>query len=75
MLSFEVGLFGWMALAQYGLWDPPIDSSSHWFVMQIGMLLGFLTSGRSTARLLTKGVKEPMMTAGSSSLPAPMVAA
>jgi hypothetical protein len=33
-----------MALAHYVLWDPPIDSSSHWFTMQIGMMLGFLTS-------------------------------
>jgi hypothetical protein len=64
VLSFEVGLFGWMALAHYALWDPPIDSSSHWFVMQIGMVLGFLTSWPVNRWLLIKGVKEPMMTAG-----------
>jgi hypothetical protein len=28
VLSFKVGLFGWMALAHYVLWDPPFDSSS-----------------------------------------------
>src|SRR5437870_10702855 len=38
VLSFEVGLFGWMALAHYVIWKPPlpIDSSSHCFIMQIG---------------------------------------
>jgi Domain of unknown function (DUF4396) len=66
VLSFEIGLFGWMALAHYVIWKPPlaIDSSSHWFMMQIGMMLGFLTSWPVNRRLLIKGVKEPMMTAG-----------
>jgi hypothetical protein len=43
VLSFELGLFGWMALAHYVVWDPPIDSSGHFFLMQFGMMLGFLT--------------------------------
>jgi Domain of unknown function (DUF4396) len=62
VLSFEAGLFDWMALAQYVIWQPPphIDSSSHWFVMQIGMTLGFLTSWPVNRWLLQKGVKEPM---------------
>jgi hypothetical protein len=35
-----------MAIVHYLIWNPPlaIDSSSHWFMMQIGMGLGFLTS-------------------------------
>jgi hypothetical protein len=62
VLSFEVGLFGWMAVAQYVIWEPPIpiDSASHWFVMQIGMTLGFLTSWPVNRWLLQRGVKEPM---------------
>jgi hypothetical protein len=30
-LSLEAGLFGWMALSHYVIWQPPlpIDSSSH----------------------------------------------
>src|SRR6266516_3802202 len=75
VLSFEVGLFGWMALAQYVIWKAPIDRSSHWFLMQIGMMLGFLTSWPVNRWLLTKGVKEPMMAAGRTPIPAPMVAA
>jgi hypothetical protein len=65
----------WMALAHYVLWDPSIDSSSHWFMMQIGMILGFLTSWPVNRWLLTKGVNEPMMAAGRTPIPAPMVPA
>jgi Domain of unknown function (DUF4396) len=62
VLSFEVGLFGWMALSHYVIWQPPlpIDSSSHWFMMQVGMTLGFLTSWPVNRWLLARGIKEPM---------------
>jgi hypothetical protein len=73
VLSFEVGLFGWMAVAHYALWDPPIDSAGHWLVMQIGMILGFLTSWPVNRWLLTRGVKEPMLAAGM--IPAHVLAA
>src|SRR5579862_2231330 len=65
VLGFEVGLFGWMALSQYLIWQPAlaIDSSSQWFMMQIGMTLGFLTSWPVNRWLLRKGVKEPMLLA------------
>jgi hypothetical protein len=62
VLSFEVGLFGWMALAQYFIWKAPIDSSSHWFLMQIGMMLGFVTSWPVNRWLLRHSIKEPMPT-------------
>jgi hypothetical protein len=64
VLGFEVGLFGWMAVSDYVIWDPPlpIDSSSHWFMMQIGMVLGFVTSWPVNRWLLRHGIKEPMMT-------------
>lgn len=65
VLSFEVGLFGWMALVQKVIWQPslPIDSSSWWFMMQVGMLIGFLTSWPVNRWLLRHGIKEPMPTA------------
>jgi hypothetical protein len=65
VLSFEVGLFGWMALVQEVIWQPslPIDSSSWWFMMQVGMLIGFLTSWPVNRWLLRHGIKEPMPTA------------
>jgi hypothetical protein len=64
VLSFEAGLFGWMAIAHYVLWKPalPIDSSTWWFMMQIGMLIGFLTSWPVNRWLLVRGIKEPMPT-------------
>ena len=62
VLSFEVGLFGWMAIEHYVIWNPPIDSSSHWFMMQIGMMLGFVTSWPVNRWLLRHGIKEPMPT-------------
>ena len=62
VLSFEVGLFGWMALAEYVIWKAPIDSSSHWFLMQIGMMLGFVTSWPVNRWLLRHRIKEPMPT-------------
>jgi len=53
-----------MAVAHYVIWPPlPTDSSSWWFMMQIGMLLGFATSWPVNRWLLGSGVKEPMMVA------------
>src|SRR5947209_8216360 len=49
-------------LAQYVIWKAPIDSSSHWFLMQIGMMLGFVTSWPVNRWLLRHGIKEPMPT-------------
>jgi hypothetical protein len=69
VLSFEVGLFGWMALAQYVIWTAPIDSSGHWLMMQVGMTLGFLTSWPVNRWLLRTGVKEPMTVGGHPRLP------
>jgi hypothetical protein len=37
-------------------------SSSHWFLMQIGMILGFATSWPVNRWLLRHGIKEPMAT-------------
>jgi hypothetical protein len=64
ILGFEVGLFGWMAIAHYVIWKPPlpIDSSSQWFTMQIGMVIGFVTSWPVNQWLLRRGIKEPMLT-------------
>jgi hypothetical protein len=71
VLSFEVGLFGWMALSHYVIWQPalPIDSSGHWFMMQVGMTLGFVTSWPVNRWLLRRGVKEPMTVGGHRRLP------
>jgi hypothetical protein len=53
-----------MAVAEYAIWEstPPIDSSIHWFLMQIGMILAFATSWPVNSWLLRHGIKEPIAT-------------
>lgn len=63
LTAFELGLFGWMAIIQFVLF--PIkhlhpDTPVYWFLMQIGMMLGFLTSYPVNAWLLKAGLKEKM---------------
>ena len=62
LLAFEVGLFGWMALMRFVLFDPPLrpDQAGYWFMMQVGMAVGFLTSYPVNAWLIRRGIKEAM---------------
>lgn len=62
ILSFQVGLFGWMILSAKVLWSPPlrIDSPAHWWMMQVGMILGFLTAFPVNRWLVRQGWKEKM---------------
>lgn len=59
---FEIGLFCWMALMHYVLFSPPLEPTQalFWFMMQIGMVIGFCTSYPVTWLLLRAGVKEVM---------------
>ncbi|HET7610675.1 MAG TPA: DUF4396 domain-containing protein [Rhodanobacteraceae bacterium] len=62
LTAFEMGLFGWMALVQL-VWFPAglhPDDPVYWFLMQIGMVLGFITAYPVNAWLLTAGIKEAM---------------
>lgn len=63
LTAFEVGLFGWMAVIQFVFF--PIahlhpDSPVYWFLMEVGMVLGFLTSYPINVWLLNAGIKEAM---------------
>lgn len=63
LTAFELGLFGWMAIVQFvffpiGRLHP--DTPVYWFLMQIGMMLGFLTSYPVNVWLLKAGIKEAM---------------
>jgi hypothetical protein len=63
LTAFEVGLFGWMALMHFVLFPEPHlhpDSPVYWFLMQIGMLLGFLTAWPANVWLIRRGIKEAM---------------
>ena len=63
LTAFEVGLFGWMALMAFVFFPAPHlrpDSAAYWFLMQIGMAAGFLTSYPINAWLIRRGIKEAM---------------
>lgn len=61
--TFEIGLFGWMALMFFVFFPGPQlhpDSAVYWFLMQIGMGVGFCTAWPANVWLIGRGVKEPM---------------
>jgi len=61
LTAFEIGLFGWMAIYQVGIWDWRLGvvSTVYWWMMQIGMCLGFATSFPMNWYLIRWGIKEP----------------
>jgi hypothetical protein len=63
IVTFEIGLFGWMALVYFVVFTSPHltpDTALYWFMMQIGMVLGFVTAYPANIVLLTRGLKERM---------------
>ena len=63
LTAFEVGLFGWMALMAFVFFpDPHLTPNSpvYWFLMQIGMVVGFVTSWPANVWLIRHGIKEAM---------------
>jgi hypothetical protein len=61
LITFEIGLFAWMAIFQFVLFPGVTpDTAAYWFMMQIGMCLGFLTSYPMNWWLIKSGVKEAM---------------
>jgi hypothetical protein len=60
LIAFEIGLFAWMAvMAHLPFHLTPMDPA-YWFLMQIGMVIGFATSYPANWLLVRKGIKEPM---------------
>ncbi len=63
LTAFEVGLFGWMALMALVFFpSPPLhpDSPVYWFLMQVGMIIGFATAWPMNVWLIRRGIKEAM---------------
>ena len=62
LIAFEIGLFGWMTLMRFIFFDPPLEANDpvYWFMMQIGMVIGFATSYPMNWLLINKGIKEAM---------------
>jgi hypothetical protein len=62
LTAFEVGLFGWMALMHFVIFQPALrpDTAAYWFMMQIGMVVGYATSYPMNWWLIRSGIKETM---------------
>ena len=63
ILTFEIGLFGWMALTYFILFPSPHlkpDSPVYWLMMQLGMVIGYFTSYPMNRLLVKWGTKEAM---------------
>lgn len=62
LIAFEIGMFGWMAIVHFVLFShpPKPDEITYWFMMQIAMILGFITSYPANWWLVKKGIKESM---------------
>ena len=61
LTAFEFGLFAWMALIYFFLVPrPEMSSPIYWFMMQIGMILGFIVSYPPNWYLVRSGVKPSM---------------
>ena len=60
LTSFEVGAFGWMIVYQVGIWGYRLEMMTwtYWWMMQLGMVMGFCTAYPVNWWLLRKGVKE-----------------
>jgi hypothetical protein len=57
-------LFGWMALMTFVLFPAPHhlvpSSATDWFLMQLGMMIGFLTSWPANVGLVDRASKMAM---------------
>jgi hypothetical protein len=64
LTSFEVGLFAWMALMAFVFFPAPDhlrpSSPAYWFLMQVGMVIGFCTAWPTNVWLVRRGIKEAM---------------
>jgi Domain of unknown function (DUF4396) len=64
LTAFEVGLFGWMAIMAFVLFPAPHQlmpsAAAFWFLMQIGMIIGYFTSWPANVWLVKRGIKVPM---------------
>jgi hypothetical protein len=63
LTAFEIGLFGWMALSYFVFFTSPHlepDHAAYWLLMQVGMVIGFLTAYPANVWLIRGGIKEAM---------------
>lgn len=60
--AWQVGMYGWMAVVTFLIFGHELEKTSpvFWFMMQIAMIGGFLTSYPMNWWLLRRGIKERM---------------
>ena len=61
---FEIGLFAWMALMAFVFFPAPDhlmpNSIAFWFMMQLGMIIGYFSSWPANVWLVKRGIKVAM---------------
>ncbi len=59
---WQIGMYGWMAVSTFLIFHQRLhaDTPLFWFMLQAGMLLGFLTAYSVNWGLIKKGIKEAM---------------
>ncbi|REC94820.1 DUF4396 domain-containing protein [Kushneria indalinina] len=62
LIAFQIGMYLWMLIATPLLLDGQMDAATpeFWFMMQIAMLVGFLSSYPANWLLVNKGIKHAM---------------
>jgi hypothetical protein len=66
LTAWQLGMYGFMALAQFYLFDRKlgvrlqVNSAEFWFIMQIAMIAGFVTSYPANWWLVARGIKQEM---------------
>jgi hypothetical protein len=62
LTAWQIGMYGWMAVVLFVLFQPEPGKLSpvFWFMMQLAMLAGFLTSYPVNWWLIRRGIKERM---------------
>jgi hypothetical protein len=62
LTAWQVGMYGWMAIVTFAIFGHEIPKTNpiFWFMMQLAMIAGFLTSYPINWWLLRKGIKEAM---------------
>ena len=62
LTSWQLGMYGWMAIAVFVIFGHELQKTDpvFWFMMQIAMIAGFVTSYPLNWWLIRKGVKEAM---------------
>ena len=62
LTSWQIGMYGWMAISFFLIFHRRLETTGtlFWFMMQIAMVLGFITAFPTNWWLIKKDIKEAM---------------